>query len=355
MTDGPVGWASRPGRGRSHLPVVARLADGREILYFDDESRPARAPVPDARQLAPRPEPGQLRVDPLTGERVVIAAHRQTRTFLPPADECPLCPGHEVPDPAYDVVVFENRWPSFSGPSDEKGIAAAGRCEVVAFTDRHDVSFGQLPSGRVSTVVDAWLHRSRHLSGLDGVSYVALFENRGELIGVTLAHPHGQIYAYPFVPPVIERLQARAAGRPNLFRDVLDRQAAGPRVVLSDDYWLAFVPEAPRWPYEVLLMPRREVPLMHELGEQERAALSVLLPRLLGTFDRLFSAPAPYIAAWRQSAVGRDDLRLHLSVFSAQRAEGRLKYLAGSEAAYGAFINDVSPEAAAASLRAGIR
>jgi UDPglucose--hexose-1-phosphate uridylyltransferase len=210
------------------LPRMRRtsttLADGRELIYFDD-SEPYRSgaknrEVIDERPLGARPAAGTMRLDALTGEWVSIADHRQDRTFLPPADECPLCPTgggtmpSEIPAHEYDVVVFENRFPSFATESTAAEPTAAGsvanpmlahapalgRCEVVCFTSDHGASFSSLSVARARTVVDVWVDRTRELSALDAVEYVFCFENRGQEIGVTLHHPHGQIYAYPFVP-----------------------------------------------------------------------------------------------------------------------------------------------------------
>lgn len=330
--------------------TVGRLADGREIVYYDDEDR-GRVPVEDRRSLEERPQQAALRFDVLTGEQVAIAAHRQTRTFLPSRPECPLCPGQEVPDPAYDVAVFENRWPSFSGLSAGRSDVAAGRCEVLAYTDQHAARFADLPPNRVRTVIDAWADRSAVLGEHPDIACVACFENRGEAIGVTLHHPHGQVYGYPFVPPVIARLHERATQQPGLFDTVLKDELNGPRVVISDDEWVAFVPVAARWPYEVLVLPRRHAERLEGLDDGQRESLSVLLPPLLSAFDRLFDMEVPYIAGWRQSPVARSAVRAHLRIMSAQRGPGRLKYLAGSESAYGVFINDVAPEDAAQALR----
>ncbi len=204
-----------------------RLADGRELLYFDDTAHPRRRPSTDRRELPERGPSGEIRYDALTGEWVAVAAHRQHRTHLPPADECPLCPStdvrpSEIPAADYDVAVFENRFPSL-GPDfaaapaspgwGARGIAG-GRCEVVAFTPEHTGTFAALSSRRVRTVIDAWAHRTEALSALPGVAQVFCFENRGQDIGVTLHHPHGQIYAYPYVTPRAAVMAAAARAVP---------------------------------------------------------------------------------------------------------------------------------------------
>lgn len=354
--------------------TITTLSDGRELVYYDDRSGAVRDAV-DARGLPPTRTVSELRHDPLVDEWVVVASHRQGRTHLPPADQCPLCPTRganltEVPSPEYDVVVFENRFPSLTSGHESLVVDEAvpgverlpgnGRCEVVCFTSEHGGSFASLPPHRVRTVVDAWADRTRVLSALPGVAQVFCFENRGEAIGVTLHHPHGQIYAYPFVTPRSARMlevaaaHQRRTGR-NLFADVLAReQAAEVRVVASTEHWTAFVPAAARWPVEVHLYPHRQVADLAGLTDAERDDFAGLYLDVLGRFDRLYEAPLPYIASWHQAPVreGRDLSYLHLQLCSIQRSPGKLKYLAGSESGMGVFINDVAPESAAAQLRA---
>ena len=358
----------------------ALLADGRELFYYDDRATtlgPERAV--DARVLDPRPETATMRQDVLTGEWISIAAARQNRVFLPPADQDPLAPQSpanpsEVPA-LYDVAVFENRSPSFGpalrdtaddpplGRDDlaELGIgrtrSSVGRCEVVCFSPDTTGSFGTQSVGRARTVIEAWADRTAALSALPGVEQVFPFENRGEQIGVTLHHPHGQIYAYPYVTPRTTRLLASIDGTsPDLFQRILDAEREGPRVVLSGEHWTAFVPFAARWPIEVHLLPHRQVPDFAATSGEERDELAALYRRLLRGIDALYDSPTPYIAAWHQAPVnaGRDTVRLHLELTSPRRAADRLKFLAGSESAMGAWIADVRPEDAADRIREAI-
>jgi UDPglucose--hexose-1-phosphate uridylyltransferase len=207
--------------------------------------------------------------------------------------------------------------------------------------------------------MEAWIDRTSELSALPGVEQVFCFENRGAEIGVTLAHPHGQIYAYPFVTPRTERMfqVARAhraeTGR-DLYADVLAAErTARVRVVAANDLWTAFVPEAARWPFEVHVFPHRKVPDLGALTAEERDAFGPLYVDVLRRLDRLFGVQMPYVAAWHQAPVSydRDLAYLHLQLFTTRRAAGKLKYLAGSEAAMGAFVNDIYPEEAAQRLR----
>lgn len=355
---------------------VTRLADGRELIYFDDADTtlpPGRAA--DARHLDPRPATATMRQDVLTGEWISVASARQNRAFLPPDDQDPLAPASadnpsEIPD-SYDVAVFENRSPSFgpdTGPVDTDGVGfgrtapANGRCEVVCFSPAHEGSFGTQTPSRARTVIEAWADRTAALSAMPGIRQVFPFENRGEEIGVTLRHPHGQIYGYPYITPRTQRLIASVEELgSDLFERVLDTERASERVVLSGEHWTAFVPFAARWPLEVHMLPHRQVPDFAETSDAERDELATLYLTLLRGFDNIYDTPTPYIAAWHQAPVehpsmptARRDIRLMLQLTSPRRAADKLKYLAGSEAAMGAWISDVPPEKAAELVRDGI-
>ena len=354
--------------------TAIRLSDGRELIYFNEEDQSHRATFADTRHLPPPPPTSQLRYDPLVDEWVAVAAHRQTRTFLPPTDACPLCPStadfaSEIPAPDYDVVVFENQFPSFSDRIKPDEITSltdvvpvrpgVGRCEVVCFTSDHNSSFGALTPARVRTVVDALADRTTEMSRLTGVKQVFPFENRGIEIGVTLSHPHGQIYAYPFATPRTQAMltasarHLRSTGR-DLYADTLAAERkAEVRIIGENEHWTAYVPAASRWPFEVQLAPRRKVADIPALSDAERDAFGPLYLDVLRRFDGLFGKPMPYISAWHQAVVGegRELGYLHLQLFSIRRAADKLKYLAGSESAMGAFVNDIVPEKAAQLLR----
>lgn len=383
------------------------LADGRDLFYFDDtpayvtgeKTRRADDPRPLADRYAPvldengveQPVTGPtMRYDVLTGEWIPHAAHRMNRTHLPPADANPLAPAKpgaaysdgEIPDTDYDVVVFENRFPSlmrvpgvdstdiaFEGEELWRQRPAAGRCEVICFSPDANKSLREVNPTRMRTIIEAWANRTAELSALEGIEQVFCFENRGQEIGVTLHHPHGQIYAYPYVTPRTAQMLVQArrhreeTGR-NLLRDVLDAELrSGRRIVFETEHWVAYVPMAARWPVEIHLAPRRDVPDLPALTDAERADLAQAYLRMLNTVDRFFPAQedgsltkTPYIAAWHQAPVGegREDLRLHLQLFSILRAPGKLKFLAGSESGMGAWISDTTPERIADRLREAV-
>ena len=351
------------------------LSDGREIIYFDHDHSPERT-ADDARGLTDKTGLGELRYDPFTGEWIAVAGHRQTRTFLPSASECPLCPTRdgllsEIPEAQYDVAVFENRFPSLRDPEGDwqrpapdwgATAPAAGRCEVVCFSDDHHGAFKLLSPESALLVIEAWADRTAAMAALPYIRQVFPFENRGEEIGVTLHHPHGQIYGYSYLPPrMVKLLELATAYRlrtsRHLIADVVASELTdGRRTVFEAEHWVAFVPIAARWPYEVQVHPRREVHDFTELTAAEKQELAHLLPRLFRALDNLFDLPMPYVAAWFQAPFNgpeqeRVGITLHLQLQSTRRAPGKLKFPAGSEMAMWAYISDVPAEQSAAQLR----
>jgi UDPglucose--hexose-1-phosphate uridylyltransferase len=300
-------------------PMRARLADGRELLFF---ALPGHCPAParDRRALPPRdPNPSQLRFDRSTGQWVIIASQRQDRTYKPPPDRCPLCPDpgglkSEVPAPDYDVVVFENRFPSLSGageptlavPDSFVSAPGHGRCEVICFSSNHAGSFAGLPPPQARLVVAAWRHRTDELMARPGIEQVFCFENRGEEIGVTLTHPHGQIYGYPYVTTRTALMLHQADGHrnrhgTNLFAELLAREVAdGSRVVARTELFTAFVPFAARWPVEVHIYPNRFVRNLVDLDAAELDGFTQIYLDVLRRFDAMYCAPLPYMSALHQ-------------------------------------------------------
>jgi UDPglucose--hexose-1-phosphate uridylyltransferase len=357
-------------------PTRAELADGRELLFF---SLPGHRPTPveDRRPLPKRDaDPSQLRFDRATGQWVIIAAQRQDRTYKPPPDQCPLCPGptgltSEVPACDYDVVVFENRFPSLSGvlnppPAPAHAddafvpVPGHGRCEVVCFSSEHTGSFAGLTPAHARLVVEAWRHRTADLMAAPGIEQVFCFENRGEEIGVTLTHPHGQIYGYPYLTPRTAAMLGQAREHrnrhgTNLFGDLLAREVAdGGRVIARTDAFTAFVPFAARWPVEVHIYPNRFVHNLGELDKGELDGFTQVYLDVLRRFDRMYaSGPLPYISALHQysDTEAQADGYFHVELMSIRRSATKLKYLAASESAMGAFISDVTPESVALRLR----
>jgi UDPglucose--hexose-1-phosphate uridylyltransferase len=293
----------------------------------------------------------ELRFNELRGEEVVYATHRQDRTVHPPPEECPLCPGSpELPVEAFEVAVFENRFPAFSYPQ--------GASEVVVYTDRHEGSFGELPTGRAEALMWVWRDRYRELGSRSDVEYVLIFENRGDEVGATLPHPHGQIYGYPFVPPVPaaeRRADLRRGGCTPCALVERERQE-GDRLVHQTDSTLAFVPFAARWPYEVHVALARHRASLLDCSAAELRDLAAALQAVTRGYDALWDRPFPYMMVLHQAPTdGGGDGHLHVEFYTPRRAPDRIKWLASGEQGGGTFSVDVMPERAAEELRSAVR
>jgi UDPglucose--hexose-1-phosphate uridylyltransferase len=322
----------------------------------------------------------QLRWDPTLREWVAYATHRQDRTFLPPAEYCPLCPTKpggfptEVPRESYDIVVFENKFPSFSPDApepEEPGNAltptAPGRgvAEVVLYSDDHDATLAGMSEGRIRNLVEVWVDRYEELGSLDYVDYVFIFENKGEAIGVTLHHPHGQIYAYPFIPPrprkelgAAREYRSEHGGR-CLHCDLLAQEREDARrLVAEGEHFSAFIPFYAHFPYEAHVYAHRCTPSIANLSEEERRDLARVLKRLLTGYDQLFGFSLPYMMVMHQAPTDGERYEgiahFHIEFYPPNRTADKLKYLAGSETGAGAFIVDAMPEETALTLRQAV-
>lgn len=318
----------------------------------------------------------ERRRDPITGEWRTVATHRQDRTFLPPAASCPLCPTRdpatptEVPWPHFDIAVFDNRFPSFVAASSPPGRSpsslyevapAAGATEVVVYSEDHDATLASLGQERLRLLVDVWAERYAALGRRPNVGYVFVFENRGQVVGVTLHHPHGQIYAYPAVPPLpareLEMAQRHLAAHGTcVLCDVVGvERSEGLRVLAQNETFIAFVPFAARFPYEVHIVAQRHAASLVDLHDHERDALASMLHNVVVAYDHLFGFPLPYVMSMHQAPTSDGDWQpishFHIEFTPLHRSADRLKYLAGSELGAGAFLNDVTPEHATAQLR----
>jgi len=347
--------------------------DGRSLLLYGREpiSDGLLAPSPVATAgLAPN---AHLRWHPLRGEWVAYATHRQNRTFLPPPEYNPLAPtidqAHptEVPAGSWDVAVFENLFPALTlAAHDPPALEVPTRpgkgvCEVVVFTQDASASLGGLPLWHLELLMTVWGDRYEELGAIPDVQYVYPFENRGVEVGVTLHHPHGQLYAYPFIPPVPAReleqqreyhaRHGRGLVEDFIAREVHDRV----RMLYEGADAAAFMPVCARYSYEVWIAPRRPAPSFAALSGPERRDLARALKTVLMKFDALWQRPFPYILAFHQAPTdGADhpEAHLHAELYPAFRMPGRLKYLAGSEIGAGVFTADTLPEQKVEELKA---
>lgn len=346
--------------------------DGRRLTLYARRpmQRVAAAPSPFAEPLAGRPH---LRWHPLRGEWITYAAYRQDRTFLPPPEYDPLAPTldprhpTELPAGDWDVAVFDNRFPSLAPDAGEPPAAivptasASGRCEVVVYTPAAHGALGTLPLDHVELVLAVWAERTRILGAAGPVRYVLPFENRGAEVGVTLHHPHGQIYAYPVVPPVPERMQAvqrehfERHGRGALETLIAGELEADTRILYRGAHAVAFVPACARYPYETWVAPLRPAASFVDLSAAERADLARALKTVLLKYDGLWQRPLPYLMAWYQAPTDGEahpEWHLHAELWPPYRTRDKLKYLAGTELAAGFFAMDALPEAKARELQA---
>lgn len=320
----------------------------------------------------------ELRWNPLLGEWLVTATHRQDRTFLPPDDFCPLCPTHEggfpteVPESVYDIAVFENRFPSLKSVPETPAVdsselfpvrPAQGICEVVLYSPNHNSSLAQEPVEQIYKLVRVWIDRFRELGAHPFIKYVFIFENKGEAIGVTLHHPHGQIYAYPFIPPRIARELEQSAAHKQatgkcLMCDVVSAELQDSRrIVAENSSFVAVIPFFARWPYETHIYPRRHFQAIDEMSHDELRDFAAMLKTVLTGFDKLFDLSFPYMMVMHQRPVNGesyDYYHFHVEFYPPLRTANKLKYLAGSESGAGMYINDSLPELKAAELRAKV-
>lgn len=317
----------------------------------------------------------ELRWHPLLEQWVITATHRQERTFFPADDYCPLCPTREngfpteVPAPDYELVAFENKFPSLRRQPPKPAVGgtdlfkvrpAAGVCEVVLYSPEHAGTLTDESEDEIERLVHVWTDRYIELGKLDFVDYVFIFENKGKEIGVTLTHPHGQIYAYPFVPPVIEkelgssRRHKRKTGRCLLCDILAEELKDGRRLVAQDERFAAFIPFYARYPYEVHILPREHRRCLPEFSDAEKRALAHILKTVLLKYDSLWRFSLPYMMVLHQKPTdgkAHGYYHFHIEFYPPYRTRDKLKYLAGSESGAGVFINDTLAEEKAKELR----
>lgn len=316
----------------------------------------------------------ELRWDPINREWVITATHRQNRTFKPPKDYCPLCSTIEGGFPTevpgeYDLVVFENKFPSLQPVAPEPAIdsnelypvgKAEGICEVVLFTSEHNGIMSKEPLSRFIKLVKVWKDRYEDLGSKDFIDYVFIFENKGEEVGVTLEHPHGQIYAYPFIPPKIKKEldssqdHYEKKGECLFCRVINEEREDGSRIVTNNDSFTAIVPFFARYTYEVHIYANNHLPSFKEFNEKNIEDLAAILKRVIQKYDNLFGFVFPYIMSIHQQPTdgsGQKYSHFHIEFYPPYRTKDKLKYLAGSEAGAGAYINNSLAEDKAKELR----
>ncbi len=317
----------------------------------------------------------ELRWDPMLSEWVITATHRQDRTFHPPKDYCPLCPTKpggfptEVPAEDYEIVVFENKFPSLKSPPPEPSILGndlykvgqpEGICEVVLYSSDHDSSLAKASQSHITNLISVWQDRYEDLGSKDFIDYVFIFENKGEAIGVTLSHPHGQIYAFPFIPPKVQRelkSSKRYMSENNrcLFCDIIKEEISdGRRMVVETKYFAAMVPFAAHYPYEMHILPKKHLKSLSEFDEDHKKDMAKIMKTVMQKYDNLFGFSLPYLMVMHQEPTdgkNHDYYHFHIEFYPPNRTAEKLKFLAGCESGAGTFINDTHPEEKAKELR----
>lgn len=309
----------------------------------------------------------QLRWHALLQQWVVVTTGRQNRPQMP-ANWCPFDPGSgRVPD-HYDVLLYPNDFPAFSPDAElfepKPGLFAKtgprGACDVVLYSPEHTLPPSKLSLENWRKVIDLWTRRTREHAENPDIALVAVFENCGEAVGVTMPHPHGQIYAFPFIPPISQKelvssreYAALHNGECLFCRLLCKEQEADVRIVARNPHFIAFVPFAARFPAEIGLYACRHMRTLLELTDQERASLAEIISIIRQKYDNLYGFVMPLMMTVKQAPLRESEppYHLHVQFLPLQRSPTKLKYLASIETAYGTFLADTAPEQMAENLR----
>jgi UDPglucose--hexose-1-phosphate uridylyltransferase len=358
-----------------------RMDDGRTLTYYDFAPAGEAPPYLAQHQQAaaqfavagPRilPLPPEMRWNPTLGEWTVYAANRMSRPMLPSADACPLCPGIlELPLP-YQIAIFENRAPSMAYIPGEVALPATegvfeataparGRCDLVVYDQAHGGKLAHMTPNHIAALVEAWRDRYTELVELPEIQFVSIFENKGREAGMTLDHPHGQIYAFPFLPPQLAAHWKQTLSVPDLWNKIVEREQNGSRVIAQTEGFLAAIPYYARYPYEVHIWAKRDgVHSLTQMTPAERGELAAILKNITLRYENLwpdakYGFPTLMLMQQLSKLDGVEKYRFHIELLPLQRSVDKLKYRACIESGTGAFLNDALPENQAAELRQSV-
>ena len=312
----------------------------------------------------------ELRWNPVLEEWVITATHRMERpVVLSDPKACPLCPGVlEIPGD-FEIVSFENRFPSLQRNPPKPDLEddelykireAKGICEVVIYSPKHDGSLAEQSLQQTYNLVRVWKDRYEELGSHDFIDYVFIFENKGEAIGVTMSHPHGQIYAFPFIPPKIQKeLDSSKKYKDEkgkcLFCEILRKEKEdGRRIIIENDSFTAFIPFYARFPYEVHVFPNKHLLSLSDFDDKTQMDFARILKIVLMKYDNLYGFSFQYMMIMHQKPTDGKDYdhyHFHMEFYPPHRSATKLKYLAGCESGAGSFINDSAAEDKAKELR----
>lgn len=315
----------------------------------------------------------ELRYNPLTKDWVMIASHRQNRPQMP-KDWCPFCPGSgKVPD-HYEVFQYDNDFPALRSdppvPDDVatelyKTAPSHGKCEVILYSPEHTVTLPELPVPHIRKLVDLWAERFTEISKDPEIKYIFIFENRGALVGVTMPHPHGQIYGYPFIPKRMELEYASCKehfeekGRCLICDMNREEESFRRRVIMENDDFIVYIPFFCEYPYGTYVVSKAHKQNITQLTDKERDSLAQILRDITGTYDKVFDKQFPYMMCMYQSPVNSEDVsdyyHFHIVFYPPLRAENNQKFNASSETGAWAHCNPTAPEEKAEELREAYR
>lgn len=347
---------------RYHIRQIV-LPDGRNQTLYG-WSKHELAPTVELPTVPPLPQvtPGVLTWHPLRQEPVCTASHRQNRTFKPDTASCPLCPSQpgqpmtEVPFTDFELAVLDNRFPSYALPERSLALSdpllqpAHGKCEVVVYSPDHNQTMASMSDAQRLLLIEAWVHRYDTLLGLPGVQYVHVFENRGEEAGVTLHHPHGQIYAFPFIPPIQQKAADAFKANPQILTKTIAQSSH--LIVAEHDELVAFCPDFGVFSYEIWIAPRTPRAGLWTFSQSERQALARLLGQVATAYDRLFDRPMPYMMALHSAPLAHENhWHTHITFQPWLRTADKQKYVASIEMTTGHFLKDVTAAQAAETLK----
>ena len=329
-------------------------------LYLYNYSNYSEKP---GRQLKFSKEPSpHMRWNPFREEWVTYSSGRKNRTSFPPKKYCPFCPGKnlsyptEIPFSKFEVAVFQNRWGSFNLNSSKKTIIGVqtkpskGKCEVIVYSSNHTGSLGQMSQTRLQLLIHVWIDRYLKLLKLKDVKYVLPFENRGKECGVTLHHPHGQIYAYPFIPPVIQK-EIKLFKKTNFLVNLINNLKKK-YILFEDNFFISIIPPFARYAYEIWLIPKKRHAGPWSFNQNEVESFAYSLKKIVKCLDKFSGKKCPYIMGLHAAPKINDKkFHFHVEFYPPLRHKNKPKILAGSESMAGVFIMDVLPEESVKELR----
>ncbi len=314
---------------------------------------------------------GELRWNPILQEWVIVASHRTKRPLLPDKYHCPFCPGSPELEGKgkWQALHLPNKFPALMLDPPKPDIdaedfyqvkPATGVCEVLLYTPNHNTELHQLDLDHIGAIIEMWIDRYKELGSLKEINYVFIFENRGRAIGVTLDHPHGQLYAFSFIPRRIltelsSAKQYMEKRKNCLYCDIIEKELAdGRRIVYDNHSFIAFLPFYATWPYGVHIYSRRHIQSLLDLSESEKKDLASILKIIRAKYDALFGFKLPYTMVFHQKPTDGQDYpydHFHIEFYPIHRGENKTKFLAGVELGTATFINPTNPEEKAKELR----